>query len=183
MNSFFVPQLGSQIYTMAGDDHPSQPAGGQARRVSRVFRRISAATGFPTCGSRSRRCPPAISTAGSRKARGSGSALDDPGYAELAKPSQRRAADDLSLGRPEAVRAHRRPDGAGPRKGARRRGLVSAGADRREAEMLGRLSWAAIPFNEPHPAVSGGGGRHRRAGRARRSSPRKGGGPICGASG
>ena len=33
--------------------------------------------------------------------------------------------------------------------------------------MLGRLSWAAIPFNEPLPLISGGGGRHRHSGGAR----------------
>ena len=57
MNSFFVPQLGSQIYTMAGmatrlhlqADHPG---------TYRGCRRNSAAMALPTCASTSRRCQP-----------------------------------------------------------------------------------------------------------------------------
>ncbi len=88
MNSFFVPQLGSQIYTMGGHDHPPQPAWRTSPASFRVFRRISAATALPRCGSSPRRCRPAISMPGSRRCAGSGSALDDAGYAALAKPSK-----------------------------------------------------------------------------------------------
>ena len=43
----------------------------------------------------------------------------------------------------------------GSRNGERRRGLVPAGAYRPEVDMLGKLTWAAIPFNEPLPLLSG----------------------------
>jgi len=63
MNSFFVPQLGSQIYTMSGmatrlhlqADHPE---------ATRDYRRSSAATALPTCVSPSRRCRRSSSTNG-----------------------------------------------------------------------------------------------------------------------
>ena len=48
--------------------------------------------------------------------RGSGSALDNPGYAALAKPSQAVPPTTYRSVDAEAVRAHRRPDGARPRK-------------------------------------------------------------------
>jgi cytochrome o ubiquinol oxidase subunit 2 len=63
MNSFFVPQLGSQIYTMGGTSTCSPTI--QANILA--FRQISAATGFPGCGSSSSRCLPANSTLGSNR--------------------------------------------------------------------------------------------------------------------
>ena len=98
--------------------------------------------------------------------RSTGSALDDAAYAAIGKAERSRAAGDLSLGRAQAVRTHHRPDNVGPRKGERRYGLVSAGARRQEVEMLGRLSWAEIPFYQPLPISAMGGGRLRHSGRA-----------------
>jgi len=86
MNSFFVPQLGSQIYTMAGmtshlnllADMPGEYPGLSAQ--------------FSGDGFSDMRFTVTAVQAGDfdgwvAKIRGSGDALDDPGYAELAKES------------------------------------------------------------------------------------------------
>jgi cytochrome o ubiquinol oxidase subunit II len=87
MNSFFVPQLGSQIYTMGGmtthlnllADKPGEFPGfsanysGEGFSDMRFIVKSVSATDF---------------NAWLQQVRGSGSALDDAGYAALAKPSK-----------------------------------------------------------------------------------------------
>jgi cytochrome o ubiquinol oxidase subunit II len=86
MNSFFVPQLGSQIYTMAGmtthlnllADNPGEYPG--------------LSTNFSGDGFSDMRFTVTAVAAGDfagwvAKVQGAGPALDDPGYAELAKAS------------------------------------------------------------------------------------------------
>jgi cytochrome o ubiquinol oxidase subunit 2 len=87
MNSFFVPQLGSQIYTMGGmtthlnllADEPGEYPGfsanfsGDGFSEMRFIVEAMPADDFHTWVARTR---------------GAGSALDDAGYAELAKPSK-----------------------------------------------------------------------------------------------
>ncbi len=87
MNSFFVPQLGSQIYTMAGmtthlnllADKPGEYPGmsanfsGDGFANMRFIAKAVTAADFDTWVA---------------QVRGSGSALDLPGYAALAKASQ-----------------------------------------------------------------------------------------------
>ena len=51
MNSFFIPQLGSQIYTMAGMVTQLNPAGGRERNLQADSPRNSAGTDSPTCSS------------------------------------------------------------------------------------------------------------------------------------
>jgi cytochrome o ubiquinol oxidase subunit II len=87
MNSFFVPQLGSQIYTMGGmtthlnlqADKPGEFPG---------FSANFSGDGFSWMQFIVRSVPAADFNAWLEQARGSGSALDDAGYAELAKPSK-----------------------------------------------------------------------------------------------
>jgi cytochrome o ubiquinol oxidase subunit II len=87
MNSFFVPQLGSQIYTMPGmathlnllaekpGGYPGLSANFSGDGFSDMKFIVTAVSAADFDG-------------WVAKARGSGSALDNPGYAELAKPSQ-----------------------------------------------------------------------------------------------
>ena len=87
MNSFFVPQLGSQIYTMGGmTTHlnllASEP--GEYPGFSANF----SGDGFAEMRFVAKAVPAGDFDAWVTRARGSGSALDDAGYAELAKPSQ-----------------------------------------------------------------------------------------------
>jgi cytochrome o ubiquinol oxidase subunit 2 len=87
MNSFFVPQLGSQIYTMGGmtthlnllADKPGEYAGISANYSG---------DGFSDMRFVARSVPADEFNAWLEQARGAGSALDDAGYAELSKPSK-----------------------------------------------------------------------------------------------
>src|SRR6516165_6390953 len=87
MNSFFVPQLGSQIYTMGGmtthlnllADKPGEYPG---------FSANYSGDGFSEMRFTVKSVPTADFNAWLDQARGTGSALDDAGYAELAKPSK-----------------------------------------------------------------------------------------------
>ncbi len=86
MNSFFVPQLGSQIYTMAGmatrlnllADKPGEFPG-----LSAQF----SGDGFSDMRFAVKSVPAGDFGGWVATARGSGAVLDDAGYAELAKPS------------------------------------------------------------------------------------------------
>jgi cytochrome o ubiquinol oxidase subunit II len=87
MNSFFVPQLGSQIYTMGGmtthlsllADKPGEYPG---------FSANFSGDGFSWMRFVVRSIPTDDFNAWLDQARGAGSALDDAGYAELAKPTK-----------------------------------------------------------------------------------------------
>ena len=86
MNSFFVPQLGSQIYAMGGmtthlnllADKPGEYPG-----LSANF----SGDGFSEMRFVVKSVPTGDFNAWLEQVRGTGSALDDHGYAELAKPS------------------------------------------------------------------------------------------------
>ena len=87
MNSFFVPQLGSQIYTMGGmvshlnlladraGDYPGMSANFSGDGFAEMRFTVKAVASGDFDG-------------WVAQALGSGSALDDPGFAELAKPSE-----------------------------------------------------------------------------------------------
>ena len=86
MNSFFVPQLGSQIYTMGGmtthlnlmADNPGEFPGFSANFSGDGFAEMRFVVKAVPAGDFDRWVA---------QVRGSGSALDDAAYAELAKPS------------------------------------------------------------------------------------------------
>jgi cytochrome o ubiquinol oxidase subunit 2 len=86
MNSFFVPQLGSQIYTMAGmvtslhlqADHPGTYRGLSAQYSGEGFADMRFSVNAVSAGEFSRW----VDTA-----RSAGPVLDAPAYAELARPS------------------------------------------------------------------------------------------------
>jgi cytochrome o ubiquinol oxidase subunit 2 len=87
MNSFFVPQLGSQIYTMGGmTTHLSLLADkpGEYPGLSANF----SGEGFSDMRFLVRAMPAGDFNAWLEQARGTGSALDDAGYALLVKPSK-----------------------------------------------------------------------------------------------
>ncbi len=156
MNSFFIPQLGSQIYTMGGmtthlnllADRPGEFPG---------FSANYSGAGFAEMRFVAKAVPEADFSAWVTQVRGARPALDDAGYAALAKPSK--AVPPAAYGSVEPNLFDRiiDADDLGSRKrgrwggaGVRRRGRQG------EVEMLGRLSWAAIPFNEPLPLIAGG---------------------------
>ncbi|MBV8334118.1 MAG: ubiquinol oxidase subunit II, partial [Alphaproteobacteria bacterium] len=87
MNSFFIPQLGSQIYTMGGmtthlnllADAPGEYPG---------FSANFSGAGFAWMRFVARAVPAGDFEAWLTQVRGTGSALDDASYAQLAKPSK-----------------------------------------------------------------------------------------------
>jgi cytochrome o ubiquinol oxidase subunit 2 len=87
MNSFFVPQLGSQIYTMGGmtthlnllADRPGEYPGISANYSG---------SGFAGMRFIAKAVPAGDFDTWVAQVRGTGSALDDAGYAQLAKPSK-----------------------------------------------------------------------------------------------
>ena len=87
MNSFFIPQLGSQIYTMGGmtthlnllADKPGEFPG---------FSAMFSGDGFSDMRFIAKALATGDFDAWVTQVRGTGSALDDAGYAELAKPNE-----------------------------------------------------------------------------------------------
>jgi cytochrome o ubiquinol oxidase subunit 2 len=87
MNSFFIPQLGSQIYTMGGmtthlnllADKPGEYPG---------FSANFSGDGFSEMRFIAKAVPAGDFDAWVKEVRGAGSALDDAGYTTLAKPSK-----------------------------------------------------------------------------------------------
>jgi cytochrome o ubiquinol oxidase subunit 2 len=87
MNSFFIPQLGSQIYTMGGmithlnlmSDAPGEYPG---------FSAMFSGDGFSDMRFIAKAVPTGDFDAWLTQVRGAGPALDDAAYAELAKPSE-----------------------------------------------------------------------------------------------
>jgi cytochrome o ubiquinol oxidase subunit 2 len=87
MNSFFIPQLGSQIYTMGGmtthlnllADRPGEYPG---------FSANYSGDGFAEMRFVAKAVPAGDFNSWVTQVRGGGSALDDAGYAALAKPSK-----------------------------------------------------------------------------------------------
>src|SRR5205823_4855063 len=104
------------------------------------------------CGLSPGRWPRAILTPGSRGSAGPGRHSTMPAtrpWRSRAKPCRRRpiARSTRSCSTGSSTRRWRGPQGPPARLGIRRR-------SRREVEMLGKLTWAAIPFNEPLPLIS-----------------------------
>jgi len=87
MNSFFVPQLGSQIYTMAGMMTHLNLLADKAGNYPGLSTNFSG-DGFAEMRFITSAVPPGDFDAWVAKVRGAGNALDDPGYAELIKPSK-----------------------------------------------------------------------------------------------
>jgi len=87
MNSFFVPQLGSQIYAMGGmithlhllADEPGEYPG---------FSAMFSGDGFSDMRFTAKAVPPGDFNSWLEQTRSTGSGLDEASYAELAKPSQ-----------------------------------------------------------------------------------------------
>jgi cytochrome o ubiquinol oxidase subunit 2 len=87
MNSFFIPQLGSQIYTMGGMiTHLNLMAdrSGEYPGFSANF----SGDGFSDMRFIAKAVPAGAFNTWVAQVRGTGSALDDAGYAQLAKPSK-----------------------------------------------------------------------------------------------
>jgi hypothetical protein len=152
MNSFFVPQLGSQINAMGGmtthlhllADKPGEYPG---------FSAMFSGDGFSDMRFIAKAVSASDFDAWLERARTTGSGLDEAGYAELAKPSQDVPPATYRSVEPKLFDHILDQTTAGP-------GNVGIGGSgppiMRHAgvDMLGRLTWAAIPFNEPLPIIS-----------------------------
>ena len=151
MNAFFVPQLGSMIYTMNGMVTQLNLQADNAGTY-RACRRTSAATASPTCTSTSRVVSPA---AVRRLGRGHGRAGAGARSRRPTPSSRSRATKSRPAYRPvepDAVRGHRDPEAPA---GA---GAADAGAAAQsppaELMMFGKLTWDAIPLDQPIPLIA-----------------------------
>ncbi|HYU12099.1 MAG TPA: ubiquinol oxidase subunit II [Stellaceae bacterium] len=86
MNSFFVPQLGSQIYTMSGMETHLNLRADQSGEYVGISANFSG-DGFADMRFTVKAVPPSDFAAWVKQVSGTGPALDDAGYAALAKPS------------------------------------------------------------------------------------------------
>jgi cytochrome o ubiquinol oxidase subunit II len=87
MNSFFIPQLGSQIYAMGGmTTHLNLLADKPGEFVG--FSAMFSGDGFPDMQFIAKAVPAADFNSWVKEVRAAGSALDDDAYAALAKPSK-----------------------------------------------------------------------------------------------
>ena len=86
MNSFFVPQLGSQIYAMAGMVTHLNLLADKPGSFTGMATNFNGA-GFPQMRFAVTAMPGGDFDGWLEKVRGTGQALDDPAYAELTKPS------------------------------------------------------------------------------------------------
>jgi cytochrome o ubiquinol oxidase subunit 2 len=87
MNSFFVPQLGSQIYTMGGMTTHLRLLAAETGEYPGFSANFSG-DGFAWMRFVAKAVPTGDFDAWVAKVRGAGSALDDAAYAKLAKPSE-----------------------------------------------------------------------------------------------
>jgi cytochrome o ubiquinol oxidase subunit 2 len=153
MNAFFVPQLGSMIYTMNGMDDAAEPARGHGRARSAGCPATSAAMASRTCTSRFARAAGRSSPPGSRA------------HKDAVQRSIRRAMA-LSQAKPGVAPFTYRPSLPGCSEqiitlaAAARAGTAGRAADSqrilegRSMNLLGKLSWAAIPLDQPIPMIA-----------------------------
>jgi cytochrome o ubiquinol oxidase subunit II len=87
MNSFFVPQLGSQIYTMGGMTTHLRLLAAETGEYPGFSANFSG-DGFAWMRFVAKAVPTGDFDTWVRQVRGTGSALDDAAYAALAKPSE-----------------------------------------------------------------------------------------------
>ena len=146
MNSFFVPQLGSQIYTMAGmvtrlhlqADHPGTYRGLSAQYQRRRFCRYAL--------HRRRGAGRETSRSGSTRRASAGPVLDAQSLRRSGQAEQGGCAFHLSCRRSRPVQRHLERRNAADRSIATHPSGVTEG---REMNLLGKLSWSAIPFDQP----------------------------------
>ena len=145
MNSFFVPQLGGQIYTMAGMVtrlHLQADHTGTYRGMSAKY----SGEGFSDMRFKVDAVPAERFAQWVAATRSTGPVLDAQTYADLAKPSQavapftyRAVAPDLFNGIVSS----------GMRHATMHRVSSSHITEGRKMNLLGKLTGSAIPFDEP----------------------------------
>jgi hypothetical protein len=146
MNSFFVPQLGSQIYTMAGMTTTLHLQAEQAPAPSRDCRRSSAATVSPTCASTPSRRRPAAFTQWVAGVHAGAGALDAARYAQLARPGVAASTPTYGQVAPGLFQSILATSVQPPV--TTERGRCN--------DMLGKLTWDAIPLHDPIPLFAAG---------------------------
>ena len=110
--------------------------------------------GFPGMQFKVQALPPEQFAAWAKARTGQGRALDGRGYAELSKPSsyvKPMTYGAVAPGLFDAIVDEPRADAALPQAAPPRAKLGSAGGGLR---MFGRLTWDAIPFNQPIPLIT-----------------------------
>ena len=145
MNSFFVPQLGSQIYTMAGMTTHLQLQADNAGSYPGLSAQFSG-DGFADMTFKADAVPGANFSQWVETTRATGPVLDAQSYADLAKPSKavapftyRAVASDLFSRIVMPEMSMNDPI----------RRVCLASSKSRTMNILGKLDWSAIPFDQP----------------------------------
>ena len=183
MNSFFVPQLGSQIYTMAGMTSQLSLQADEAGTYPGLSAQFSG-EGFADMRFDVQALPPDgyAQWIADAKAAGRGRSTATA-YAALAKPSIGVSPATYRVGRSGPVRSRSSMEPRRRRPASIRRRRQAAAIAARRDVMFGKLTWSAIPFDQPIPLVTSIVVIVVVLGRARPGSRSRATGPICGASG
>ena len=160
MNSFFVPQLGSQIYTMAGMTSQLNLQADQAGTYRGLSAQFSG-DGFAGHALRRPRCGARMLTPnGSPTPRLGGATLDMAAYAELAKPSKNLRSprhigrSSRSFSKPSSTRPRRPcPEPSGGPGGQDTPPSRRKGSDARQAELVGYPVRPADPAGAPRSSM------------------------------
>ena len=166
---------------MPRHDDAAEPAGRPAGRLSTACRRISAATASPACSSRSRRCRADQFATWAQGARGQGRRSTAAAMPSCRKPSsyvKPMTYGAVAPGLFDAIVADTRRR---PIRSCRRQPQpASDGAG--GMSMFGKLTWDAIPFDEPIPLITSLVVILALGGVAVWVTGSRAGGPICGTS-
>ena len=150
MNSFFVPRLGSQIYAMAGMATQLWLQADEAGTFNGFSANFSGA-GFSGMRFDLKALPADDYAKWIADAKASATDLDRARYAELVKPSMNVSPSAYRSVEPRLFEVDREwvraaAVGVDP--------ADAPGGDLRGNLMLGKLTWDAIPFNQPIPLVT-----------------------------
>ncbi len=152
-NSFFVPQLGSMIYTMKGMTTQLNLLADREGTFHGLSTHFSG-DGFSDMRFDVRSVSTPTFDAWVRTAQGNGAALDGAAYAELAKQSTQMYPEPTAPSTPDLFE---RIVTRSSRRDRARSGEVPPMSCPREAlTMLGKLTLAAIPLDQPIPLVASG---------------------------
>ena len=182
-NAFFVPQMGTMIYTMPRMTTRLNLQADKPRSLSTAAPRISAATASPGMQFKVQAVPADQFAMWAQRRPRRRPMLDGRGYAAAAEAQQLCEADDLwRWSRRGCSTRSSRTDCRRRTPSHRRRAMPLPQHHQDARPMFGKLTWDAIPFNQPIPLITSLIVLLRSSARSPSGSPDQGRGRICGTS-